>query len=51
MGKLNSIEDKQESHQRTTLIVLKRVFCKIDKQKWRPEPTLKNGAYSEKPYE
>jgi hypothetical protein len=20
-------------------------------KKWRPEPTLKNGAYSEKPYE
>jgi hypothetical protein len=22
-----------------------------NQKKWRPEPTLKNGAYSEKPYE
>jgi hypothetical protein len=29
----------------------KKIFCKIDKQQWRPEPTLKNGAKSEKPNE
>jgi hypothetical protein len=42
--------DRHENHQRTTLIVLK-IFCKIDNQKWRLEPTLKNGVYFEKPYE
>lgn len=26
----------------------KRNFCKIDKQKWRPEPTLKNGSINHK---
>jgi len=31
--------DRQENHQGTTLIVLKKLFCKIDKQKWRPETT------------
>jgi pentatricopeptide repeat protein len=28
-----------------------KIYRKMVKQKWRPEPTLKNGAENEKPYE
>jgi hypothetical protein len=40
---LTDIAGKQENHQGTTLIVIK-IILKIVKQKWSPEPTIKNGA-------
>jgi len=41
---------RQEGRQRTTLIVIKNYFVML-LNKVETDPTLKNGAYSEKPNE
>lgn len=46
---LNYIADKQESHQRTTLIVNRKYFLKLTNKSGDPEPTIKNGVKSERP--
>ena len=48
---LKDVLDKRENHKRTTLIILEENFIYLKNKNWRPEPTLKNGAYSEKPYD
>jgi hypothetical protein len=49
MGKLNSRHTIK--HPKDNLDSTYKKFCKFDKQKWRPEPTQKNGAKSKKPNE
>jgi hypothetical protein len=49
MGKFKTTKDGLRKPKGGPLNVTKYIFSKAIK--WRPEPTLKNGAYSEKPYE